>query len=197
MLNHQTFLETAVRLLNLPHLPEMSIFGVGRDSIQLFCRNTILATSVKGHRLRIAPLRVRQRCSTLLLPFFAAHLGNVKAILLQILSESDILLLDGVLVDRRQTPDQERAEETQAAGDEEWVLSAPNGIIATSIRFDDREDVRANKCANLSASCCDGVVLAADSSCASLGGDEPDVVAGTCQKLEQIRPSWTRLDGLS
>lgn len=68
--------------------------------------------SVKRQTLRVTPLRIRKRSSALLLPLLATHLGDVESILHQVLPEGNILLFDGVLIDRWETPDQESAEET-------------------------------------------------------------------------------------
>ncbi|KAL9608248.1 MAG: hypothetical protein Q9167_006900 [Letrouitia subvulpina] len=79
---------------------------------------------------------------------------------------------------RQQEPRQRRAEEAQAAADEERVLPAARAALASgSVLLDDGEDVGADEGADLTARGGDGVILAADSGGARFGGDEADVVA--------------------
>lgn len=58
-------------------------------------------------------LCMRKRSLSLLLPVLVAHLRDIEAVGNQIVSESLILLLDCVLTNRRQAPNQEGTYEAQ------------------------------------------------------------------------------------
>lgn len=65
-----------------------------------------------------------KRGSPLALPLLRPHLRDIPSIVGKILSESLVLQLDRVLVDPRQEPDDACAEQAQAAGHKEWILTS-------------------------------------------------------------------------
>jgi len=124
-------------------------------------------------------MRTANRHFPLLLPLSIPHAGDVVPISHQVLAEPDVLGLDRILVDVRQPEHQERTEEAQCTGDVEGVLSAVQSRT-TAICLDDREHVATHETTDLAGGGSDGVVLAADTGCAGLGGDEADVVTWSC-----------------
>jgi hypothetical protein len=83
------------------------------------------------------------RCPSLLLPFIIAHLTNVPPVLDQVSHELSIFLLNRVLFNFWEKPDDRSTEKAQAACDEEGVLTLSDHITST-VRLDNGEDVIPN-----------------------------------------------------
>ena len=75
---------------------------------------------------------VNDRLSPLLLPFFVAHGRDVESILDEVFSETVIFLLNRVLIDPGQEPNNGSAEEAQAARHVERILAGENRRFPTS-----------------------------------------------------------------
>lgn len=114
----------------------------------------------------------------LLLPSAIAHLAGVVAVRLQIFTEADVLLLDGVLVDLRQPEDQKGADEGEGTGQVKGVLPRLDHVFSTGIH-EVREHVVADETTDLARSRSDGIVLTAEPGGRRLGSDETNVVTWT------------------
>ena len=76
-------------------------------------------------------------------------------------------------------PDNGGAEETQAAGEVEGVLSARRGFFPAAVGDDVREDVIANESANFAEGCGNSVIFATNASAARLGRNKANVISGS------------------
>ena len=120
--------------------------------------------------------RVDHRRPSFLLILLCSKLASVPSMGMQVGSELDIFLCNGILPNVwQEEQSKESTEDAQGRSDEEWILTAASRIW--SIGLNDGKDVGPHKSTNLPTSCCDSIVLATDSSGRRLGCNKPNVVA--------------------
>ena len=104
--------------------------------------------------------------------------GEIVALLGKVCAETGIFVGDGILVDvGKEEESKGGGEEAEAASDPEGILGGFDRIV-TSSGLDVREDPCSDESTNLANGSGDTVVATADTSGASLGGEETDVVTG-------------------
>jgi len=108
------------------------------------------------------------------------HVVNIVPVLGEISLELGVLRLDGVLANMwQQEESEERRQDAQRSGDEEWILTSLDWVRSLISLVQDTENLGANESTNLASGSCNTVVLTTNTSSASLGCNQANVVTGT------------------